>query len=579
MLTYVVMILNHHRLCKHQTQLPPLHLVELFQGTHQIGAFQVRVRRSLSQVLFSSLQRSSFWNHWANWVLQTLEQWAETPSPMTPSICHTPGLLPLPNPDGIWSWRESIVIQAMALEAAHQLVESLPLESLETEALESLLGLQDALVEDSSTVDPKGFELVPLGVPILPEAWGRVTTQSEDPDPTLKRLPKISVRCCPQAPLSISAPLILSHWIWGLTQQLGTEVSTVGLLFIEQMARGPLPWQSAIAVTGTEAMMALGETPGSSALQAFARRVELLCQSNLRWEERRLESRQVHHRPEKVWRLDTLQVSHALFLNRGQSSVYADAPPHYEQGEVEAVKLQVAPGPWCRRLIDWYGDGVSQALLEFSRIARQILAMAPSRHRLTAKVAIFLVHQFWLGQGPEQTVGQLLGAVEPMEKIQALASSAIRRDTFFQAWASMLAQFQGVGWIIPENPLQGWDDAPLGAMDWLDEPITIQIQTQDVPLDLSRQSRTPVSPAIAMAVDRAETLASAPERQDRMEQISSHALERALAARGMSQAKLARSLNLDRSTINRWINGSRPIHPRYRPMLWNLLGSDLQRSP
>ena len=61
-----------------------------------------------------------------------------------------------------------------------------------------------------------------------------------------------------------------------------------------------------------------------------------------------------------------------------------------------------------------------------------------------------------------------------------------------------------------------------------------------------------------------------------MRQISSESLERALARRGMSQAMLARSLNVDRSTINRWINGSRPIGLRYRPMLWELLGAALQ---
>jgi plasmid maintenance system antidote protein VapI len=61
-----------------------------------------------------------------------------------------------------------------------------------------------------------------------------------------------------------------------------------------------------------------------------------------------------------------------------------------------------------------------------------------------------------------------------------------------------------------------------------------------------------------------------------MRQISSEALVRALAMRGMSQAMLARSLKVDRSTINRWINGVRPIGQRYRPMLWELLGAALQ---
>lgn len=59
--------------------------------------------------------------------------------------------------------------------------------------------------------------------------------------------------------------------------------------------------------------------------------------------------------------------------------------------------------------------------------------------------------------------------------------------------------------------------------------------------------------------------------------IPGYVLEQALARRGMSQAKLARCLNLDRSTVSRWIKGSRPIHARYRSLLWELLGDELQQ--
>ncbi len=563
MLTYGVMILNHYRLCQYQTHPHlPINLVELFQATQQIGAFQVRVQQSLSQVLFSSLQRPSFWQHWANWVLQMLAQWTDT-AQSAPSICHTPGLLPLSNTDGAWSWKETIVIQAMALEAAHQLVESLPLESMDIEALGTLLGLQDALVEDSSTIDPKGFEMIPLGIPLLPNAIGGITVQSEELDPTLRRLPKILVQSCPQAPLAISAPQVLSHWIWDITQQLGMEVSAVGLFLTTQMAQATLPWQSAIAVTGTEGMTRLGGQSGSSTLQTFARRVELLCQSNLQWEERQLEHKQVHRRQEKLWTLEMLQISQTLLVEGGHSGGVSQ----YGEGEVEAVQIKIAPGRWCERLIEHYGEEVIQGLLEFSQIAQHILAIDASNHRFAAKVAVFLAHQRWQGKRPESTVGEILKAVEPIEKIQGLASNAIRRDVFFQEWALMLAQFQGVGWLVPNNPLQGWEKAPLGAMDWLEEPIAIRLQ--------ANATVSPIPQSI-MPLSSSDEGTHPPTTRGCMEKISSHSLERALASRGMSQAKLARSLNLDRSTINRWINGSRPIHPRYRPMLWELLGAELQ---
>ena len=561
MLLYVAMILNHHRLSQHQhhPQLP-LNFIELFQATQQIGAFQVRVKQTLTQVLFTSFHSTQFWEQWGRWMWEELQAWADH----IPERCLTPGLLPLQPGDETWTWRETVVIQAMALEAAHHLVEPLPLTS---ESLEMLLGLQDALVEDSSTIDPKGFEMVPLGLPLLPHDLGTVTVQSSPSDPALQYLPQVQVVLSPQSPQLMSGPQILSHWLWEMTQQFGVEMSYVGLILIAKMGQAEQPWQTVIACDGQSLLPLFdGETHGpDDGLRTLVRRLTLIKQATIRWQEQRLHKAQVHIQDDQLWQIHPIQVCHALSV-AGQ---HGEAHPYYQTMEMRSVRFSVAPGTWCDRLLQLYGTDGHNPLIQFSQMAAQLLRLKPIEHPLAAKVALLLLMKFWHGSSHHGTIGSLLETVESREKIQALASNSMRRDRFFQDWNRMLSLFQRLGWRISENPIPNWQDAPLSDLDWLHHPIAIQIQPQTLPIHTMMAQPARSNP-------QRDKDQATPILRRRMEQISSQALERALASRGMSQAKLARSLNLDRSTINRWINGSRPIHPRYRPLIWELLGPELQ---
>lgn len=560
MLTYVVMILNHHRLYHLQNHPHlPLNLIELCQSTQQIGAFQVRVRQALTQVLFTSLQQFRFWNHWANWGLQVLEQWVDSP----PSICQTPGLLPLQATEGVWSWREGIVIQAMALEAGHQLVESLPIEALETGALEQLLGLQDALVEDSSTIDPGGFKRISLGLPLLPDAAGEVTTQLTVVDPTVGRLPTMSIQICPQSAIAVSTVQILGQWVWEVTQQFGVEVSYVGLSLIEQMAGTLEPWRKGMEIQGTQMLSGLGETVQDSKLKTLARRIELLCQSRVNWEERQLSQQQVKHWQGKVWELESMEQAQALDLKMVTDGL------RYETGTVKEITFRVTPGQWCKRLISLYGDNEIREIRGMGHMTRKMLAIDPVTQGMAARAAIFLGFRAWTGQSLALTVGDLLKAVETEERMRAIAHNAIRRDGFLQSWTVMWHLFHGMGWVSPINPLQGMETEKWEEMGWLDRPLSLQIQATGI--GVKRWEPMGAEDTMPSPSNGKTGVGGMP-----MAKISSESLERALAVRGMSQAMLARSLKLDRSTINRWINGSRPINPRYRSMLWEVLGTALQ---
>lgn len=555
MLTYVVMILNHHRLCHVQNHPHlPLNLIDLCEATQQIGAFQVRVRLTLTQVLFSELQRSSFWNHWADWSLQILEAWTERP----PAICQTLGLLPLQGAEEAWAWRERVVIQAMALEAAHQLVESLPTEALAIGALEQLLGLRDALVEDSSTIDPRGFEPVTLGLPLLAAAAGRVTTRMMAVDPTLGRLPQLSIQVSPQSSRGVSVAQVLGRWVWEISRQLGLEVGYVGVGLIGEMAAAQAAGQDEIWVRGTEMLATLGKRGSGEALKALVRRVELLCQSTVRWEEQRLERQTVHSWQGKLWDLEAVESTQGLGVTTVESEL------RYLRGEWVEVELRIKPGRWCDRLVGLYGAEASRAIQAMGLRAQQLLRIDPKSQEMAARAALFLGVQVWTEQSQGLTVGDLLEAVATEEKVRAIAHPSIRREAFLQDWARMWACLHEMGWVEAQDPLQGMAQLSLGdGMGW-DKPLSIlSLGVGWEPGDKPPAGDKPLgSVGDPLAVP--------------MRQISSESLERALAMRGMSQAMLARSLNVDRSTINRWINGSRPIGQRYRPMLWELLGAALQ---
>ena len=182
-------------------------------------------------------------------------------------------------------------------------------------------------------------------------------------------------------------------------------------------------------------------------------------------------------------------------------------------------------------------------------------------------MAILTAHQFWLGRETVYSIREVLARVEAEDKIQALQSHSIRRLAFFQDWAAMVSQLQALGWSVQADTLDPWKTADTTDLRWLEVSVSIQVNPWAPPQPLETRQM--------LGGDRLirPMTSSQPKRMDK---ISRQALERALAARGMSQARLARSLDLDRSTINRWINGSRPIHPRYRPALWDLLGADLR---
>lgn len=616
MLANVAMILNHHRLCRVQVrpQVRPqttLNLIQLYQATEQIGAFQKRVIRPLAQVLFASLHRPSFWTRLGDWVLTQLAQWQNRETP--PPICLTVGLLPLLTTENDpFSWQETIVIQVMALEAAHRLVESLPIESLEATGLESLLGLTDTLIEDSSAFDPRGFEPVRLGLPIIPTALAqdhaqdgsyRLPYQIQDSAvpqnqthtqpprqsmldagtvQAIRRLPSLSFTLCHQGPLAIPAQRVLSQWIWKVSQRFGTEVAYVGLLLVDQVTRTAQPWQEGVQLEGQEMLPQLHwqtRSQPSHQLKKLARLVRLLCQSQVALEVRDVGDRLAVSSQSLLWQLDQLTVSRRLQMK--------DPADHsagsYEAGMTQAVTLGLKPGAWIQRFAQVYGERVYSQLRNYGRLARQILSIDPYADRLAAKLAIFLTYHYDLDPGRVWTVADLLMAVEPPEHIQALVGNSIRRQQVFQDWNQVLTIFHRIGWLVTFDPSsyalaiqprwsEAWSQAQTDAQSETSQPLSVDwLQAK---LSITPMPMAPPFTIQPMTESVPEQRRS-PRRQ--MTTIPSEVLEQALAAKGMSQAKLARSLNLDRSTINRWINGSRPIHARYRPLLWDLLGDAIQQ--
>ncbi len=582
MLANVAMILNHHRLSRSPHSLrSTLNLVQLYRATEQIGAFQRRVIQTLAQVMFTSLHQPQFWTGLGGWVLDHLAQWAAQGEP--PKVCLTPGLLPLLPAQGkaSFAWRESVVIQAMALEAAQQLVAALPMASLELETLETLLGLADPLVEDSSTVDPVGFETVALGLPMVPTRLMPIEVGGPDPDPVSRRLPQVTVRLVRQDPRVISGHRVLGQWTWAMTQRFGLEMGAIALALAARAATTPNPWHDPIELEGEAMLRRLG-WPSPKRLKKLARLLQVMAAASLSLEIQDLGDRSVRIAQSPLWLLESMVLGRSLGGRTAHESI------EYERGRVRSLRAMLRPGDWVQQLRGVYGDeglGLAQA----GALAQQVLRV-PLREPLAARLAIFLWAQDHAQAQSTWTVGALLRALEALEGMRSLHS--FRRQQLFEDWNRALllllelgwgVEFEAASYPVALRPRAGAELSPALFRAWLEARLVIRLRAKPETGSAGMGSAEMGDLALKGQGSQPTTQSTTQERtghaygRSRSRPISGEGLARALAARGMSQAKLARCLGVDRSTVSRWVRGERPIQGRYRTLLWDLLGDELRR--
>jgi predicted XRE-type DNA-binding protein len=222
------------------------------------------------------------------------------------------------------------------------------------------------------------------------------------------------------------------------------------------------------------------------------------------------------------------------------------------------VRLHLRPGPWFQTFTQFFGPAGETGLQHCARWAAQVLALDPTPAPFIPRLAVFFLFTLLSNAQKSWLIMELLQAVEGLLPERIAAQSFPRQQALMQQWQEAIAIFQSWGWQLSLTPdasvhAKGQEAESYDWQTWLTLRVQVFIPNWSISVPTTENADL-VTPAAISALD----------------------LRQALAQTQMSQARLARLLKVDRSTVNRWINGSRQINLHYQTLLYQIFGKDLQ---
>jgi predicted XRE-type DNA-binding protein len=546
------MMLHHLNLGWKVFPVSILDLNQLFWATERAGGFQKRVFQSVKTLFAPALADSNFWDELAQWSVGHLEQWQRTQT--IPQICKQAGLLPLESSGrtATFNPQEVMVLQAMALEAAMRLIATIP-QNVLAQSLPQTLWLQESLVADFSVVDTTGLEPIAIGLPLLaPSAMPWIEEIRPDTLGTLERaarqLPGLRLTLVQQAPIPGPPQEFLARWLWEIMQGLGVEVGYVALLLVKAAGEH---WGQPFELSGYQSLAALHwqiRTPTSHGLKKMMRLVQMLTLSHLNLVSVDLAQRSMLTQDGPLWLLESVASEYCI----------AAQPQTYNSSELQMVRLHLRPGPWFQTFTQFFGPAGETGLQHCARWAAQVLALDPTPAPFIPRLAVFFLFTLLSNAQKSWLIMELLQAVEGLLPERIAAQSFPRQQALMQQWQEAIAIFQSWGWQLSLTPdasvhAGGQEAESYDWQTWLTLRVQVFIPNWSISVPTTENADL-VTPAAISALD----------------------LRQALAQTQMSQARLARLLKVDRSTVNRWINGSRQINLHYQTLLYQIFGKDLQ---
>jgi hypothetical protein len=392
-----------------------------------------------------------------------------------------------------------------------------------------------------------------------------------------------------QNPETNRLELIPSKAAWEISQQFGLEAAYIFLTIAAHATHSPKPWEESIQLNGTDLVNLLGwdkrtDLKSGTKLNKIQSLVELTCSLSVLVSSIDISSQSYQMATSAMWSLEKLEYSGKLSVSTDPDS---EDLAVYKIEEPDEFLAQIKPGIWTEQFFNQHRQKGKEALRQYGYLAKSVLQINLHQNPFAAKLAIFLTLMSHVHLSGKYTIADLLGQLESPELIAELEADKMKRSQIIEDWDNALCILRQLGWKIEFDP-ETYGEAirptwslPYGSLtqvkprsnqwlgNWLKAKVIIQ------PTNLIQQQ-------IAIYQKRLEeddTLNSKSSFNNVKiyipELIPGHALEKALAAKGLSQAKLAEQLNLDRSMVTRWIKGSRPIQPRHREQIWQLLGDEL----
>ncbi len=588
--------INRQRLLKQSSKRRThLELAEVYADAEKLGILNTAVVNQLQQEFRPYLSQPDLWQEMATWVLTRLDSWQKNGE--LPSDCLVPGALsiaPDPTLPEAQALREALVLSACAFYQVSELLDQVQIHKRSLAELEHLLGLDTQ--HTSSTKPPLfqhgEFEKIATGYPILTGAQALINSQWQDGDyPYWRKVVGkgfVEHNIIRQDPATSRIELVPGKAAWEIIQQFGPEAAYIFLIFSSYATDTEKPWEERIRLKGTDLIRLYGwdkrtDLSRGAKLKKIGKLVELVCSLSVLISNIDIGAKRYNVATSPMWLLESLEYSGQLTLTVESSQL---ENPRYEAEDPDELIVQVRPGQWTETFLNQYGQQEKEALRQYGYLAKSTLQINPYRHRLAAKLAIFLTVMSRIRHNGRYEVRTLLERLEHQGLLAQIQHSKSKRNELIEQWDGALLTLKDVGWQIEfdadtypmsirplwslgdEESIQGRTRPKNWLNLWLKAIVVIQPTRQ-----IQRQLETIRKPMTSQRIANAAMSSSLVPTRSTLA-ISGALLEEALAMKGLSRARLASQLGLDRSMVTRWINGSRSIQGSHQEELWQLLGTE-----
>lgn len=385
---------------------------------------------------------------------------------------------------------------------------------------------------------------------------------------------------------------ILSRSVHAIAQGVSLDAAYLALLFAAYATDADASWEMPFVLTGSQLIQKLGWISGREIAtakgQKSLRQLQQIVTVLQNWFVAVQDIDLANHR---------YQIIRVPLWSFGDLSLEGDLPQPLltpALGEalpplaISGLKLQVSPGSWISLFPSQAEVKPLDLLRQYGDLAKSTLQISATQHPFAARLAILLMATSGFYPTGQYQVQQLLSELIPHLE-HRLRSFPDRRMTAIADWDQALCILRQLGWEVefdaqtyPEAIRPAWSlpynsfsttaqRSDTWVQEWLQAKVTIRPTRLIQQQVLMQGERYSSEPGILEFATDGDSLAS-----KTFTFIPGEILEQALLAKGISQAKFAEQLNLDRSMVNRWIKGSRVIQPKHQAQIWRLLGKELE---
>lgn len=397
----------------------------------------------------------------------------------------------------------------------------------------------------------------------------------------------------PTAPETLKAEAILGKVLWEILQQFGPDEAYCFLAFIAQAGESSIPWQSPFQIQSSDLIEHLGwQRNSDKPLEQFAQVLQLIdriCHLTIQLFQTQMEDKSIHQHTahqdsSPFWCLIGTQYTSRL----GRTSSSHTSGGSYRSAYPKELEFQITPGQWLTPFLQHNPDQIN-TLLEFSRIAKGILQINPTRKKIASRLAIFITAIEPLHQSATYRVRDLLSQIEPDRPLTSHYKTDETQTRLLVRWNNALRRLKLLEWVI-EFDDETYPNAlrPIGSLDddddetstipgrfdnwfntWLEGRLILRSSPADIRIEDIRMGTRPIGSRVS------RTRRTRPSTPQTTAPITGITLDVALTLKGWSKAQLSAQLHMDRSMITHWIKGSRPISIDQRKRLWKILSKEL----